>query len=415
MKTLSTSTVIVLLVALTAIAGPEFDEGSVDTGQQTGDARQVAVATTTAFGAITLVKGQTGSGTSGGTCPTLGAVDDPIDLFEVKFTSTTGWTIACDPGWDVELFLFEQWTIGGFPVGYKLIAAADDTLYSCWPGPLCWSERASISAGNVTINLARRHFVAVTGRGAIPGSYVNDVWQPCIVNQPLNWTGILNGGDRFFNDWMGTVVADGPYSLDVQFAPFFSDECSAATSLLPGLNPFQTTSATTSTTGMPTACAQIQKDVWFNYVPPCENGHFYITTCGHANWDTVLVAYNHMPTCVYQPPTFPPTGSQESWCDDDSCGSGSGLQSELSFDVVGCDNLLVRVGGYQGASGTGDLELVFLPSRDINDNGSVDAGDLATMLVEWGAGSGCTDLDANGLVDGGDLALLLGAWGSSGS
>ncbi len=47
---------------------------------------------------------------------------------------------------------------------------------------------------------------------------------------------------------------------------------------------------------------------------------------------------------------------------------------------------------------------------DLDHNGSVDAGDLATLLGAWG-GTGAADLDGNGSVDAGDLATLLGAWG----
>jgi hypothetical protein len=48
---------------------------------------------------------------------------------------------------------------------------------------------------------------------------------------------------------------------------------------------------------------------------------------------------------------------------------------------------------------------------DIDDDGSVGAGDLSYLLGAWGGASLETDLDGSGLVDAGDLALLLGAWG----
>ena len=48
---------------------------------------------------------------------------------------------------------------------------------------------------------------------------------------------------------------------------------------------------------------------------------------------------------------------------------------------------------------------------DIDDDGSVGAGDLSLLLGAWGGGSLEADLDGSGLVDAGDLALLLGAWG----
>lgn len=48
---------------------------------------------------------------------------------------------------------------------------------------------------------------------------------------------------------------------------------------------------------------------------------------------------------------------------------------------------------------------------DLDGNGAVDAGDLATLLGAWGGTGGAADLDGNGSVDAGDLATLLGAWG----
>lgn len=47
---------------------------------------------------------------------------------------------------------------------------------------------------------------------------------------------------------------------------------------------------------------------------------------------------------------------------------------------------------------------------DLDDDGTVGAGDLAILLGSWGA-SGAADLDGDGAVGAGDLSLLLGAWG----
>jgi hypothetical protein len=52
---------------------------------------------------------------------------------------------------------------------------------------------------------------------------------------------------------------------------------------------------------------------------------------------------------------------------------------------------------------------------DLNDDGEVDAADLAALLSQWGRCSpgGCPgDLDGSGRVDGADLAVILAAWGA---
>ncbi len=50
-----------------------------------------------------------------------------------------------------------------------------------------------------------------------------------------------------------------------------------------------------------------------------------------------------------------------------------------------------------------------LNPSDLDENGMVDAEDLALLLGAWGTPD--ADIDGNGTTDAGDLALLLGAWG----
>jgi hypothetical protein len=48
---------------------------------------------------------------------------------------------------------------------------------------------------------------------------------------------------------------------------------------------------------------------------------------------------------------------------------------------------------------------------DVNDDGTVDGSDLASVVGNWGS-AGVGDIDSNGVVDGADLGLVLSAWGS---
>ncbi|MCZ6651493.1 MAG: hypothetical protein O7D91_00475 [Planctomycetota bacterium] len=49
---------------------------------------------------------------------------------------------------------------------------------------------------------------------------------------------------------------------------------------------------------------------------------------------------------------------------------------------------------------------------DLDGDGTVDSGDLAILLGNWGSCEGCpADLNCDGEVDGADLAILLGNWG----
>ena len=51
------------------------------------------------------------------------------------------------------------------------------------------------------------------------------------------------------------------------------------------------------------------------------------------------------------------------------------------------------------------------PSADINQDGSVGAPDLATLLDRWGTANAACDIDNSGSVGAADLSLLLAAWG----
>jgi hypothetical protein len=45
---------------------------------------------------------------------------------------------------------------------------------------------------------------------------------------------------------------------------------------------------------------------------------------------------------------------------------------------------------------------------DVDGSLSVDAGDIAVLLLDFGACAGCaTDLDQNGSVDAGDISIIL--------
>ena len=48
--------------------------------------------------------------------------------------------------------------------------------------------------------------------------------------------------------------------------------------------------------------------------------------------------------------------------------------------------------------------------EDLNDDGSVNAQDLAALLAAWGDFGGPADLDGDGIVGSADIAVLLSAW-----
>ncbi|MCA9291188.1 MAG: hypothetical protein KDA25_08665, partial [Phycisphaerales bacterium] len=53
------------------------------------------------------------------------------------------------------------------------------------------------------------------------------------------------------------------------------------------------------------------------------------------------------------------------------------------------------------------------PDADFNNDGVVDAADLAILLAGWGDGA-IGDLNGDGTIDPTDLAILLSLWGPVG-
>lgn len=55
-------------------------------------------------------------------------------------------------------------------------------------------------------------------------------------------------------------------------------------------------------------------------------------------------------------------------------------------------------------------EVPDLPNPDINDDGKVNAIDLAYVLTYWGTATAIADLNRDGVVDAVDLGIVLSGW-----
>jgi hypothetical protein len=49
---------------------------------------------------------------------------------------------------------------------------------------------------------------------------------------------------------------------------------------------------------------------------------------------------------------------------------------------------------------------------DLNNDGQVNATDLALVLASWGTGNVVADINDDGVVNAADLGIVLGAWGT---
>lgn len=113
---------------------------------------------------------------------------------------------------------------------------------------------------------------------------------------------------------------------------------------------------------------------------------------------------------------FEPVGKLLLWEGDFALANFEGMTLGPMLDD-GCRALLLV------SDNGGGLQQVLLALRicesdacpaDLDGNGMIDGGDLASVLGSWGDSGSSADLDGDGVVGGGDLAILLGGWGACG-
>lgn len=170
------------------------------------------------------------------------------------------------------------------------------------------------------------------------------------------------------------------------------DECSSAPTLVSGVaSAFNTATATAS--AEPVSDAQCtgtylnwnatQQDVWFKWVAPAQNGTVNITTCSAGSYDTSIALYEGACASLTQVA-----------CNGDSNSGNSSCQqyySEITgFVTTPGATYYVRVGGYNGATGTGNLTLTFT-------QGAANCGSAGACNVVH-ATPGCSDVTCCNIV-----------------
>jgi hypothetical protein len=131
-----------------------------------------------------------------------------------------------------------------------------------------------------------------------------------------------------------------------------NDDCSGANDVAAGAIPFTTLAATDDGPTLPAACdegfgAGMGADVWYEFVAP-QCGTAVVSTCGAADFDTRLAVYDGC--------SCPVDNDSLLACNDDAADC-AGFTSRASFAVQAGSCYKVRVGGFNGAAGTGTLTL----------------------------------------------------------
>ena len=160
-----------------------------------------------------------------------------------------------------------------------------------------------------------------------------------------------------------------------------SDQCADAQTITPttaAVYPFTTVGATAAASpGVCDGAVDTGPDVWFRYVAPL-HGTVVFNTCG-CTFDSILRVFA---SCAAAP-----LGANIA-CNDDFCtGGGVGLNraSQVSFRVIAGEDYLIRISGYNGATGSGNLNFSFVPdcTADFNHSGGKEVQDIFDFLTAW--------------------------------
>ena len=132
-----------------------------------------------------------------------------------------------------------------------------------------------------------------------------------------------------------------------------NDDCVNAVSINDGNTEFSNVGATTDGLEEPQVCnfeddSQIGSDIWYEYVASC-TGDLTVSLCD-SFYDTKMAVYKGCGPC---PPGAPPLA-----CNDDVAFCGVlGEQSEIVVPVVEDNCYTLRVGGFLGDQGRGNLRI----------------------------------------------------------
>ena len=187
----------------------------------------------------------------------------------------------------------------------------------------------------------------------------------------------VTSGTTYYVQVGGYGTATGTGDLTIQ--QVLNDDCASATAINEVTDlAFDTGSATASGTTPSCGGSTAPVDLWYAYTPTT-SGNAVIDLCG-SGFDTRLAVYD---AC----------GGAELACNDDACG----LQSSLTVTVTSGTTYYIQVGGYNGATGSGDLSIHFedtwtgATSSDWNDGTNWNSGYVPSEIVDVTIPGGVTN------------------------
>jgi len=187
----------------------------------------------------------------------------------------------------------------------------------------------------------------------------------------------------------GTLCSSDPCIFAV------GDECADATQIYIGSNDFDTTAATASSPNPDESmCPETQlnwgtsPDVWM-YWTAMTNGFVTFSTCDVDSYDTSMILYES--SCENQVA-----------CNGDGQGDSDCQQyySLIEYPVLGGTTYYIRMGGWQGSTGVGSVNVSFIDENDTGAccagsgcNEAMTAAECDTLNGNWFNGEVCSDVD----------------------
>jgi hypothetical protein len=139
-------------------------------------------------------------------------------------------------------------------------------------------------------------------------------------------------------------------------------------------------------------------DLWYTYTAPC-TGEVEFSTCDATDYDAIMAIYGSGNSCF-----CPTSNAGLIACGDDTCGFGGG-PPVVDVQVVAGRCYTIRLGGWAGSTGAGELALSYLSScnpTDLNGNAVTDLADFALFQNCFGLvrpGCGSADFNHDGVIN----------------
>ncbi len=223
-----------------------------------------------------------------------------------------------------------------------------------------WYEWTAGSTGNATMEMCGGPsydsvIAAYAGAGCPLGSSIGCNDDGCAPLSTMTFP--VTAGSTYMlqvGGWNGNSGA-GSFTINVLGA-IPVDDCSLP-QVISGLGSFAFDTTTMTTGGQQPQCTGLMtNDMWFQWVAP-SSGNCFMDTCGSV-FDTVIAAYDGA-GCPINPSIA---------CNDQGiCGGVGTIQSATVFPVTGGNTYTIQVGGWNGASGTGTLNLNVLLPQPFDD------------------------------------------------